>query len=246
MSTRNNIAGTNANVTLTQQQLTELINNVVAQVTATREGNARNNNAPDYIIPPEQKEVGSVYRVIPLGKWFEKITEAKWKELDGTILGLTNGDVHALCDEDITYPHDYAMLDADTLDAVLEHHGNLQYAVFGSPFSPYSKNCEVHLSFFLIEPRWPRQKKKLQKMIARKPSWLVFLLLAKSLSTKMWTRFCGYPQKCGCVFVVDHKNVDRNASPLIGVSTSTPGTGYQYLYLFLVPVLVDKVQVTLM
>ncbi len=101
-----------------------MISNNVAQVTATRGGNARNNNAPDYTVPPEQKKVGSVYRVNPLGKRFkdgtdEKITDLKWKELDGIILGLTNGDVHALCDEDITYPHDYAVLDADTLDAVL-------------------------------------------------------------------------------------------------------------------------------
>ena len=39
--------------------------------------------------------------------------------MDQQILGLTNADVHALCDENVEHPHDYAFLEAKTLDAVL-------------------------------------------------------------------------------------------------------------------------------
>ena len=111
-------------VAMTQQQLNALLNGIVAQVGAARGINPRNNAVPDYNVPPEQVTVGGVMTDSPLGKRFkdgtdEKITGTQWQELDSQILGLTNADVHALCNEDIKHPHDYAMLDADTLDAVM-------------------------------------------------------------------------------------------------------------------------------
>ena len=113
-------------------------------------GNARNNNAPDCTVLPEQKKVGSVYRVNPLGKRFkdgtdEKITETKWKELDGTILGLTSGDVHALCNANITHPHDYVVLGADTLDEVL---ANLMKA--GHPLKAHGQKMVKYWRCFAL------------------------------------------------------------------------------------------------
>ncbi len=60
----------------------------------------------------------------PLGKRYQdgtdvKITDIQWQALDQQILGLTNADVHALRDENVEHPHDYAFLDGKTLDAVL-------------------------------------------------------------------------------------------------------------------------------
>ena len=84
-----------------------MITSIVTQVGGgTRGGNARNNNVPSYNITPEQVRVGGARDVMtdnPLGRRFKdgtdvKITGTQRKELDDTILNLTNADVHALCD----------------------------------------------------------------------------------------------------------------------------------------------------
>ncbi len=120
---------TGAPVAMTQQQLNALLNDIVSQVNAAnaaRVANPRNNAVPSYAIPPEQvaNAVTGDMKDSPHGKRFKdgidvKITDVQWQELDQQILGLTNADVHALCNENVEHPHDYALLDADTLDAVL-------------------------------------------------------------------------------------------------------------------------------
>ena len=115
-------------VAMTPQQLTDLLNGIVSQINVSGAGRnaARNNAAPSYAIPPErvQNQTTRVMEDSPLGKRFQdgtdvKITEDQWRKLDQEILGLTNADVHALCNENVKHPHDYAFLEADSLDAVL-------------------------------------------------------------------------------------------------------------------------------
>ena len=123
----NNAAGlAGAPITMTQAQLTALVNGILAQMPAAGGGRpaARNNAAPSYVVPPERVRSQGVMVDSPLGKRFKdgtdvKITGGQWQKLDQEILGLTNGDVHALRDENVEYPHDYAFLEAKTLDAVL-------------------------------------------------------------------------------------------------------------------------------
>ena len=117
----NNAAGAavaaGAPVAMTQQQLTTLLNGILSQINVAGAGRnaARNNAAPTYAVPPERVR-NSTTRVMedsPLGKRFQDGTDVKiagdeWKKLDQEILGLTNGDVHALRDENIKHPHDNA------------------------------------------------------------------------------------------------------------------------------------------
>ena len=120
-------AGAGGNITLTPQMLQQLITQLAGNTNAPR--TVQNNNPPDYIIPPELNAAGDPD---PDGRRFKegnnnKVTQAQWKDLMATVLELTNADVHALRDEGIKYPWDFAKLDEETMTALLSNLKKLGY-----------------------------------------------------------------------------------------------------------------------
>ena len=84
-----------APIAMTQDQLTALLNGILAQMPVAGGGRpaARNKAAPSYAVPPERVLVHGVMEDSPLGKRFKdgtdvKITGDQWRKFDQEILGL--------------------------------------------------------------------------------------------------------------------------------------------------------------